>query len=869
MGKRFQNGLIMENSVLIIDEKKPGIQISARIIQILAITIGSWSAFSVLIESMPAPVNINVQILLCAGIMFALCVFPSYDLVKLFFTFLFYGLFFYSRLPQLKNGFFLVENLIIKRVYDYYQYSTNYYVADGSNEVSDITLLMIIIMIPMIGLFTIAVVRNRLVNLCSLILFLPVAASFLLGVIPSEKYLVAYIVAILYLTKSGLPYKHINNREQRTLLQRINSRSAVWVSLLALTVFFILKLFISEDKYDNIAQLNDMKSKVQQTFMETSLEDISERFTDYKLFKVDPATGGLLGGELGNIGKVNYTGDEQLVVKAIYSSVIEGLYLKGYVGSDYTGNRWVGHNKEDESKYKQLLKLLPQESFSSINQTNKLLNLLLQDQKVDMSEAAGHDFTWTTDLVKDPLYFIFKGSMQIEYKGANKKYIYAPYYTDYEQLNRTYNKDDLYAAPYKRNGYYNLSYYFNVALGGSSDTLIKNMQNTEYTKYEKAYREYVYDVYTKMPEKGLNRLKKDFSKDNASFGAMSLTEKLDYVKNYLAENTQYTLSPGELPKGKDFVEYFLYENKKGYCSHYASAATLMLRAMGVPARYVEGYSVGAVQAMQNPSEIEQSATLYSKSRGENLDTVISMDMISTTISVRDYNAHAWIEIYMDGCGWIPMDFTPGSAIAYNTQVADDFSYAEKYLDQKDDVLLPTIEPQIPTQAAMNQEQAKQNQDLQLQSQSAKQAEEDQKARLNIGFIIAFILMTVAAAVFFLIVRIRRRRRIRNVRNRNKRAIFVYSETEKILYICKGLPGKRASLEDYEKYVAEHIVDIDVRQFATFMEIVKKARYGRGSITVRELGQVEKFSRNLYAQNYDKLPFYKRLTLKMALLNNLF
>lgn len=49
------------------------------------------------------------------------------------------------------------------------------------------------------------------------------------------------------------------------------------------------------------------------------------------------------------------------------------------------------------------------------------------------------------------------------------------------------------------------------------------------------------------------------------------------------------MEPGKLKNGEDFVNKFLNETKKGYCTHFASAAVLMFRYMGIPARYVEGY----------------------------------------------------------------------------------------------------------------------------------------------------------------------------------------------------------------------------------------------------------------------------------------
>ena len=94
----------------------------------------------------------------------------------------------------------------------------------------------------------------------------------------------------------------------------------------------------------------------------------------------------------------------------------------------------------------------------------------------------------------------------------------------------------------------------------------------------------------------------------------------------------YTESPGKQPANRDFAEYFLTESKQGYCMHFATATTAVLRALGVPARYVEGYLVGA-----DAFDKDGNATVYAK------------------------DAHAWTEIWIPGLGWIPVESTPGFA----------------------------------------------------------------------------------------------------------------------------------------------------------------------------------------------------------------
>lgn len=86
--------------------------------------------------------------------------------------------------------------------------------------------------------------------------------------------------------------------------------------------------------------------------------------------------------------------------------------------------------------------------------------------------------------------------------------------------------------------------------------------------------------------------------------------------------------------GKDVVENFLSNSREGFCVHFASAGTMILRQMGVPCRYVSGYC----------------AKGDSFKSGENDGDICE---------VKDSQSHAWVEIYLDDFGWIPVEMTPG------------------------------------------------------------------------------------------------------------------------------------------------------------------------------------------------------------------
>jgi protein-glutamine gamma-glutamyltransferase len=88
---------------------------------------------------------------------------------------------------------------------------------------------------------------------------------------------------------------------------------------------------------------------------------------------------------------------------------------------------------------------------------------------------------------------------------------------------------------------------------------------------------------------------------------------------------EYTLSPPKL--GMDSVDEFLFDTKRGFCGHYASAFVTMMRAAGLPARVVTGYQGGE----WNP--------------------------IREYFVVRQSDAHAWAEVWLDGRGWTRVDPT--------------------------------------------------------------------------------------------------------------------------------------------------------------------------------------------------------------------
>ena len=108
---------------------------------------------------------------------------------------------------------------------------------------------------------------------------------------------------------------------------------------------------------------------------------------------------------------------------------------------------------------------------------------------------------------------------------------------------------------------------------------------------------------------------------------------IDYIIDEMG--CEYTITPDltNVDATLDGVENFLRNTQEGYCVQFASAVTLILRELGIPARYVEGYIA---------DEIER----------------VSREDFVYGGYVRDYNAHAWVEVWYDGVGWIQYETTP-------------------------------------------------------------------------------------------------------------------------------------------------------------------------------------------------------------------
>ena len=141
-----------------------------------------------------------------------------------------------------------------------------------------------------------------------------------------------------------------------------------------------------------------------------------------------------------------------------------------------------------------------------------------------------------------------------------------------------------------------------------------------------------WERYLELPEETLERATAWLDSHMPVVSASpSQWETAQIICEMVRRSAAYDLSTQRMPANEDFALWFLENSETGYCVHFASAAAVLLRAAGIPSRYVSGYLVSTIAGEQT--------TVYQK------------------------NAHAWVEVYFPWAGWVMLEPTPGDGVA--------------------------------------------------------------------------------------------------------------------------------------------------------------------------------------------------------------
>lgn len=394
------------------------------------------------------------------------------------------------------------------------------------------------------------------------------------------------------------------------------SHAEVPAFLSALVIGLILSLVIPESRYEQPAILSRMQEEI------VSFVDPYD-----PIFHAGNAYTGMMKGtagrqKLGHVNGIRYSG--RIIADIETSDTSRRLYLRSWSGGEYGNNQW---KDLPDDRYEGVKHLFDKNNGEWYDQGAWLMEVIARSPALSQTLSNYLENGHTVEGLKKDF------SVDAVYEKT--PYFLLPYDTSFGAPLFSYDR-----APISREGKAYSTYVWQLPSGALISMMARENSSDPYFRTyldgEKEYRRFVYSHYLDIPDS----VKEGLSALGPITPVSSLSEKrqrVEDIRRFLASNYRYTTNPGRTPKGKDFVTYFLTESKKGYCTSFASAAVMLLRASGIPARYAAGLTVGA-------DEIK--------------DAPISQDGLHQ-YSINDHHAHAWAEVYVDGLGWRPVEMTPG------------------------------------------------------------------------------------------------------------------------------------------------------------------------------------------------------------------
>ena len=280
------------------------------------------------------------------------------------------------------------------------------------------------------------------------------------------------------------------------------------------------------------------------------------------------------------------------------------LYLKGFIGEVYNGMGWEEIENKDLAEYAKDFYILHQNGFFGQSAVSSAL------------ETTGKQEY---------------SAMSITNLSACSKRAYLPYAVS----NAGFNNFEIGDA---NTNSFGKGYEIGYISGGLSEWYKAQVElsekqgavtaTDEHLANEQLYREFVKANYLGITEEAYAAIDSIFADSEAETATEIISEILLYLEKGVTYDEDFSSNGGT-----DFAAFFLEKSARGYSVHYATAATLMLRYFGIPARYAEGYFLPAKEAAEYES-------------GE-------------SIILTENHAHAWAEYYLEGVGWIPFEVTPG------------------------------------------------------------------------------------------------------------------------------------------------------------------------------------------------------------------
>lgn len=418
--------------------------------------------------------------------------------------------------------------------------------------------------------------------------------------------------------------------------------------------------------------------------------------------------------DFSNAGALKQTGTK---VMTVVTDLNGRIYLKGMSYANYENNKWSVLTDEQANDY-------PQDFQAFIMTAN------YQERS-----------TVTIDTVN------------------KESIVYTPYYL--ASINDTFSPvcDVLVSNSDKATNY-------SMSVMPYSESELDNF-SMDFSSQVYDYDNFVKSYYLKLPYDTKLAMLKIAEENNLT--GVSTQNIPQAVKQFVSHSASYSLNTQKVPDGRDIAEWFLNDAETGYCMHFANAAAVMLRALGVPARYVTGYCA---------------------------------DVVDGKAIVTSDNAHAWVEYYDSSIGWIPLDATSSDFVVVQaTESIQPTTQAQ--------TTSPTVQPTT-------------------QAQTAKPVKTEVKAKISTPAIIVIIILLIIALEILRIIFIRYYRKYSFTHKDYKsRVICIYRYLNKLSVHSKvRIPKKIENICTKAKFSTHNISDEEYKIVLNYVLTFRNKTIGK-------------------------------------------
>ena len=514
--------------------------------------------------------------------------------------------------------------------------------------------VIIVLAIVFSVLFTSTMMKRSLVWLSVLPCFIVLTPSLYFGAVPSGSAFCIFISGIIGCYSESIAYfVYKNSRKNKDTED--NDKNLGYVmrcsvnGFASTVVVLVASLLIYSSVYSNDILQFDSVRKI--------LDDVAVKIMNNLFYEqyetADGAIGGLLNGDVLELKAPNF---RQLPVMTVTTRTNTTLYLRGWIGDTLTDEGWKVLNESDTENYRDVVS----GNFDQYTQMYDYTKLVSEKELLQASadnDTSALGFIYDTvnikaKFTKSLMVFLpvtgLDDDIEGDYSGIETIGDKICFFENRRPNGNSYTIDTVVQNFYNAQAYSDFQqkqedYMFMAKLIENKQVELNEEEQFIYD--ERQYRKYVEENYLDVPN-GAEFLS-DLSQE-VTAGFSDNFSKALAIERYFKNNYNYSINfPQHEGTALEKIQYMIENTQTAYCTYYATAMTIMMRSLNIPARYVTGY-----HAMVVP---KNDKNLYTR-------------------EIVDEDYHAWVEVYFDGIGWITFDPTPGIG---GDQLIRDYSFLEE------------------------------------------------------------------------------------------------------------------------------------------------------------------------------------------------